>query len=84
MNALQELSRYIPILILAGIIISIIAFFDCIRRNNSDFKTRLLPDGKHEKVVWLVLILISSRLFAIGSIAYYMMVARYQPGREKS
>ena len=72
----QDLSKTIAILTFIGMGLSIIAFFDCIRRKNSDFKTQLLPGSKYEKVVWLVLILVSARLFAIGSIAYYWMVVR--------
>jgi predicted membrane channel-forming protein YqfA (hemolysin III family) len=70
------ISRFIGILTFIGMGLSIIAFFDCIMRKNSDFKTQFLPDGKYEKVVWLILILISARLFAIGSIAYYLMIVR--------
>lgn len=81
MPTLQTLSKWVAIITLVGMLISIIAFFDCIRRKKSDFKTRLLPGGKYEKVVWLVLILISARLFAVGSIAYYLLVVRIQSFR---
>jgi hypothetical protein len=84
MPTLQTLSKCIAIITLAGMIISIIAFFDCIRRKNTDFKTHLLPGGKYEKVVWLVLILVSARLFAIGSIAYYLLVVRAQSFRNRA
>jgi hypothetical protein len=84
MPTLQTLSKYIAIITLVGMMISIVAFFDCIKRKNTDFKTRLLPGGKYEKVVWLVLILVSARLFAIGSIAYYLMVTRVQALRNRS
>lgn len=71
-----SLAKFIAVLTFIGMGLTIIAFFDCIMRKNSDFKTQFLPDGKYEKVVWLILILISARLFAIGSIAYYLMVVR--------
>jgi hypothetical protein len=50
---------------------------DCICRSQSLFgNTFGIAEGKYDKMIWIVLILVSAKLFAIGAIAYYLVIKR--------
>lgn len=69
-------SSVIGSLALVGVIISIVAFFDCIRRDKEQFGSIFTSEGKYEKFLWIIVIILSAKLFGIGAIAYYVFLRR--------
>lgn len=64
----------IPVLIyLAGVIFSVIMFFDCVSKDSAQFKSRFTASGEHDKLMWVLIIIAGIFFFHLGGIAYYFV-----------
>ena len=59
-----------------GVVISIVAFFDCLRRDHASFPTTITPKKENEKFLWIVVIVLTAKLWGVGAIAYYLYVKK--------
>ena len=70
------LSSVFGVLVLIGAIISVLALFDCIKRDRTSFKSIFTAEGQYDKFMWVVVILFSAKFFGVGAIAYHIFVRR--------
>ena len=59
-----------------GVVVSIMAFFDCLRRAHDSFHTTITPNKEYEKFLWIVVIVLTAKLWGVGAIAYYLYVKK--------
>lgn len=74
---MSGVSLLIAICIIALLVFSALMFLDCIIRKKSDFKDTFgVQNGEYDKLIWLLIIILSAELFGIGAIAYYFLVRK--------
>lgn len=62
------------IIIGALLFFSACMFWDCLKRDPKDFSNRFgWGDGKHDKVIWLLLIIFGVQLLSVPALAYYLI-----------
>ena len=72
---------FMPFLMIAGVIFSVIMLIDCLKRKPDQFLNPLAKNAEYDKLIWAVGIVASFAFFFIGAIAYFFVVKRAKPDK---
>lgn len=64
----------IGLVMLAFVLFSIAMLVDCLKRPASEFGGIIFQDPQYEKLAWIIVIIFTAKLFAVGAFAYLFMV----------
>ncbi len=67
------------LLAVAGVVFSILMLIDCLKRSTSDFPNPITEEGKHDKLIWAAVIVLSLWCYFVGAIVYLFVVKTAQP-----
>ena len=69
------------LVMLAGFVFTIIMLIDCLKREPQQFTHMISTEGKYDKIIWALAIVLSLSFYFIGTIVYFFVVYR---GRKDS
>ena len=64
------------LLAMAGVVITVIMLIDCLKREPEQFPHPISTEGKYDKVIWALAMVLSLSLYFIGTIVYFFVVHR--------
>ena len=61
---------------MAGVVFTVIMIIDCLKREPHQFANPLSPEGKYDKIIWALAMVLSLTLYFLGTIVYFFVVYR--------
>ena len=76
MRPVFGLEGIISLLALVGVVFTVIMLIDCLKREPKQFANPISTEGKYDKIIWALAMVLSFSLYFIGTIVYFFVVYR--------